>query len=157
LSNSIESLLSNDELRKIGERASANYRGQLSKDEIRTCIDKAIWSASHSFDEKKGVKFTSFLYHVVVNECNNTVRFNSSNFYSIERGVDGYSISGKFDGFEKVDIMDEIANCGDPQLVYDRFYLNKSYRELASDRNVSGELIRIRLEKCLKKIKNSFA
>jgi len=157
LSKTLENLLSNTELRKIGEKASFSFRRTLSKDEISNCIDKAIWNASENFREDKGAKFTSYLYKGVVNECLSTLRFNKSDFHSLDSSKNAYNISGKFSGFERIELMEEIENCGDPELVYDRFYLNKTYQELADERNVSGELIRLRLEKCLKNIKKSIS
>jgi len=52
-------------------------------------------------------------------------------------------------------MMDEISQCEEPMLIYDRFYRNMTILELAKQYNVCGETIRIRLEKNLKKIKKS--
>lgn len=156
LNRSIENLLRDENVLKAANSASYSYRSSLSPSEIENCIKRAIWKASENFNENGGSKFTSYLHTGVSHECANAVRFNKSPFRSLDKSKNAYNISGRYNDFERVDMMDEISNCGDPKLVYDRFYLNKSYRELAEERNVSGELIRIRLEKCLKKIKNSF-
>ena len=153
----LEKMLSDNELRRIGEKASYSFRGPLSQDEIANCIDKAIWNASENYKDGQGTKFTSYLYKGVVNECLSTLRFNRTDFQSLDKSKNAYNISGKFNGFERIELMEEIKNCGDPKLVYDRFYLNKTYQELADERNVSGELIRLRLEKCLKNIKSSIS
>ena len=157
MNKDIETLLRDENVIKAAESASYSYRSTLSPSEIDNCIKRAVWKASKNFVEGGGSKFTSYLHTGVSHECANAVRFNKLPFHSLDKSKNSYNISGRYNEFERVDMMDEIANCGDPQLVYDRFYLNKSYRELASERNVSGELIRIRLEKCLKKIKSSFA
>ena len=55
-----------------------------------------------------------------------------------------------------MEILDLINNCDDPDLIYDRFYKNMTITELAQERGVCGETIRIKIKKTLKRLKSNF-
>lgn len=155
MSKTIEKMIKDVNYVKVAESAAFKYRKSLSPDEIQNCIYNAMWKASKSYKDNQGKKLTSFLHDAVSWECLNSIRFNTNKTISLDSSQSATSIRGKFNDFEEIDMLDEIRNCGDADLVYGRFYLGKSLRELADERGVCGQMIRSRLEKCLKNIKLS--
>jgi predicted DNA-binding protein YlxM (UPF0122 family) len=53
--------------------------------------------------------------------------------------------------------MDNIAACDEPQLIIDHYFNNKSIKEIAQESGVSGETIRLKIKKNLKKLHNLMA
>jgi len=51
-------------------------------------------------------------------------------------------------------MLDEIKNCKDPDIMYDRFYNNKTLREIAKGKSLTKEAVRLRIQKNLKIIKS---
>lgn len=147
----IDDVLKNEEIMKIARKAANKFYNYLSLDEINTCILNAIWKALNKFDTKYGSKFTTYLYNGVIMECMTQKKFNCQKPIKskIKNNTKTYS------DIEKIDMMDEIIKCGDPELIYDYFYNGKSIKEIAVDRGVSGETIRIKIKKCISKIKKT--
>jgi hypothetical protein len=56
----------------------------------------------------------------------------------------------------RIEMLDLISGCEDPELIYDRFYKNMTIKELAKSRGVCGETIRIKIKKNLKRLKCNF-
>jgi len=154
---SIEELLKDEDIIKVSESAAMSFRQDLTEDEIQNCIKNAVWKASKNFDKDKETKFTSYLHRGVVFECLGQKRNNVSKHYSLNRfeNSENYHYCAKFDDFEKIDMMDEIRLCDEPELIIDRFYGNMTISELAKQHGVCCETIRTRIEKNLKKIKKS--
>ena len=58
------------------------------------------------------------------------------------------------DGYTNdIDMMDEIKNCNDPDIMYGRFYENKTLSEIAKENSITKEAVRLRI-KNLKIIKS---
>ena len=55
---------------------------------------------------------------------------------------------------DTVDMLDEIKNCKDPDIMYDRFYKNKTLREIAKGKSLTKEAVRLRIQKNLRIIKS---
>jgi DNA-directed RNA polymerase specialized sigma24 family protein len=153
----IEDLLRDSDVIKIAESAASSFRHALSEDEIKNCIYNAVWKASRNYSDEGNAKFTSYLYKGVIFECLGQKRFNQDRGFSLSRYDNSKNkcLSYKCKDFSHIDMMDEISQCDDPMLIYDRFYSNMTIGELAKQHGVCGETIRIRIEKNLKKIKNS--
>lgn len=152
----IEDLLKDNDIKRVSQSAASSFRNVLSEDEIESCITNAIWKASKKYEPQHNTKFTSYVHRGVKLACLGLVRLNKDCKVSLDNFDAKNNISGKFNGFNEIDMMDIISSCDDPELIYDRFYKNMTISELAIARGVCGETIRIRLEKNLKKIKNLF-
>lgn len=155
--NNFNELLNDENIKKISNNAANSFRGSLSKSEIETCIINAIWKARTKFDKDKNCKFTTFLHKGVIYECLSQKKMNQSNSYSIDTYNNSHRLVDNYNEFNRIEMRDEIEKCDDPQLIYDRFYMNKTVSEIAKDRGVCGETIRINLKKNLKKIRLSLA
>lgn len=151
----IEELLADLDIIKVSENAASTFRKDLTEDEIQNCIYNAVWQASKKYDPKMETKLTSYIHNGVVFQCLSQKKMNTlSNTISLDKKPSGYH--NRVDpNFERIDMMDEIAQCEEPMLIYDRFYGNMTINELAERHGVCGETVRIRLRKNLKMIKKS--
>lgn len=147
----VEDAINNEDIMKIARKAANTFYHYLSQDEIDSCILYAIWKAINSYDTSHGSKFTTYLYNGVIMECLTQKKFNvKKNNKKINKSTKNYYFESN-----KIDMMDEIIKCEDPDLIYDYFYKNKSIKEIAFERGVSGETIRLKIKKCLRKIKKT--
>ena len=152
MNKKIEKYLSDSNVMRVAYSAASSFSTTLSKDEIQSCILNAIWKASNKYNKRNKTKFTSYLHNGVVYECLSQRKFNRS-----KKGVTlDETIADKYNPVAEIDMIDTIeAECDDPKLVIDRFYKNMTINELAEDRGVCGETIRIRLKKNLEKLRFS--
>lgn len=152
MNKKIEKYLSDSNVMRVAYSAASSFSTTLSKDEIQSCILNAIWKASNKYNKRNKTKFTSYLHNGVVYECLSQRKFNRS-----KKGVTlDETIPDKYNPVAEIDMIDTIeAECDDPKLVIDRFYKNMTINELAEDRGVCGETIRIRLKKNLEKLRFS--
>ena len=150
MNNNIEDYLSNDDIVKVANKAASSFSGTLSRDEIQSCILSALWKAKKRYKQGSKCKLTSFIHRGVVFECLTQRKFNLAKTCQLT-----ISVPEKRNDTERVDMLDQIQQCDDPELVYDRFYKSMTINEIAKDRGVCGETIRIRLKKNLKKLRQS--
>ena len=155
----LKKVLEDKETMNIANYAASGYSSSLTKDEIENCIYNAVWNALDKFDESKGAKFSTFLHRGVRLQCQKRLNFNKRyktiNYYEdsvcskINRNINQeiYSQDLKFE------IKDEIENCEDPDILYDRYYNNMTLTEIANKKNTSYETIRNKIKKNLKIIK----
>lgn len=144
--------MNNQDVMLVAYKAAASFTGVLSKEEIKGCVMKALWRAVNSYDKEENTKFTSYLHNGVVYECLSQKRSNRRRNGPMYTG----DIKDKTNPFERVDMLDLIyAKCDDPSLIIDRYYKNMTINEIAKNRNVSGETIRMRLKKNIEKMKRA--
>tara|TARA_Y100001938_G_C8061072_1_gene417284 strand:- start:658 stop:1191 length:534 start_codon:yes stop_codon:yes gene_type:complete len=143
-----------DDVVKILQKACGTFRGSLSQEEISTCCLNALWKAVDRYCIDTKCKFTTYLYKGVVMECLTQKKFNKEKISF--GGRIHANIKDPKANYESIDMMDEIQfACEDPSLITDRFYKNMSIKEMAENRGVCGETIRIRINKNLKNLKHS--
>ncbi len=153
MNNKVDKYLNDQDVIGVANAAAKSFFGVLSKDEIQNCILNAIWKASSKFDKRHNVKFTSYIHNGVVLECLNQRKFNRNKQSKKLTSINIPDPSNYFDGFEMRDLIDSV--CEDPSIIYDRYYKNMTVSEIAKERNVCGETIRIRLRKNLEKMRLS--
>jgi hypothetical protein len=146
----IEDILNNQDYMNISRKASGSFRGSLSSDEILYCTTNAAWNAVKSYDPKKS-KLVTFFYRGVRIECLKKIKENKekNKFNVLEKDVPEHKSA-----IDTVDMLDEIKNCKDPDIMYDRFYNNKTLREIAKGKSLTKEAVRLRIQKNLKIIKS---
>lgn len=145
-----EDLIKDENVIKVAKNASTKFSYTLSKDEIETCILNAIWKASKKYDENFGVKFTTYLHRGVVMECLSQAKFNQNKILMKLHS----NIICKNNKPNKVELMDQLEKCGNPQLLIDYYIGNKTIKELALEHKVCGETIRLKIKKSINKIKD---
>jgi DNA-directed RNA polymerase specialized sigma subunit len=136
---------------KIAHKAASSFRNVLSQDEIRSCILKALFRAVGKYDKTNNVKFTSYLHNGVRFECLGQAKVNKSDKKQLNSSIPDHR--NPLAEFEMRDVIESV--CDDPQLIFDRFYNNMTITEIAKDRKVCGETIRIRIGKNLEKMRLS--
>lgn len=148
--------IDSDDVFKILQKACSSFRYSLSQDELSTCCINALWKAIDRYSVESTCKFTTYLYKGVVMECLSQKKFNKE---KLSFGGKVHSnIQDPKQHYEQIDMLDEINfACEDPSLILDRFYKNMSIKEIAENRGVCGETIRIRINKNLKKLQNSLS
>ena len=154
MNKKIEKYLNDSNVMNIAYSAASSFSTILSKDEIQSCILNALWRAADRYNKRNGTKFTSYLYTGVMYECLSQRKFNRSK----KSSVLNENIEDKHNPFAQIDMVDAIeTKCEDPSLVFDRFYNNMTIGELAKNRSVCGETIRIRLQKNLENLRFSLS
>ena len=150
--NKVEEYIKDRDILGVAHSATLSFVNCLSKEEIQNCIVNAIWKASKKYDKRHNTKFTSYLYNGVVMECLNQRKFNKN---KSQKSVHLHlAIPDKTDYFSRFEMQDLVETCcDDPFLIYDRFYNGMSIAEIAKDRGLCGETIRIRIKKNLEKLK----
>lgn len=148
----VEDILNNEDLIKIGNKAAQSFTETLSKDEIQNCIAGAAWVAANNFKEDKKTKFSTYFYKGVYYQCLKHIKQLKANQPLTNRNLSNLS---KFNSdVEKIDLMDEINVCSNPDIIIDKFYYNMTLEDMAKKRGVSKETIRFRLKKDIKFLKN---
>lgn len=160
LETQLKKVLEDKETMNIANCAASGYSLALSKDEIENCIYNAVWNALDKFDESKGAKFTTFLHRGVRLQCQKRLNFNkrykTTNYYE-DSVCSKFNPNVKNQAYSqdlKYELKDEIENCEDPDILYDRYYKNMTLTEIAKKKNTSYETIRNKIKKNLKIIKN---
>ena len=54
----------------------------------------------------------------------------------------------------EIEMLEEINTCEDPSLIFERFYDNRTLKDMAEKRGISKEAIRFKLKKNLNFLKN---
>ena len=141
--------IENQDVLGIASSAASPFISVLSKDEINTCILNAVWKALKKYDSRVGCKFTTYLYKGVALECLNQQKNNSSKTsYILHK-----NLPDPIDHTLRIDMLDLIKHCDEPEWIYDRYYKNMTIKELAQQRGICGEAIRMKIKKTLKKLK----
>jgi|TARA_Y100000592_G_scaffold51255_1_gene80990 DNA-directed RNA polymerase specialized sigma subunit len=155
----LKKVLEDKETMNIANYAASGYSSSLTKDEIENCIYNAVWNALDKFDESKGAKFSTFLHRGVRLQCQKRLNFNkrykTTNYYedSVSHKFSSNLKNQIYSQDLKFEIKDEIENCEDPDILYDRYYNNMTLTEIANKKNTSYETIRNKIKKNLKIIK----
>lgn len=149
-----EELIKNEEVQKLGNHAVKSFRKYLSKEEIDSCIMIALWRACKDFDANKG-KFSTYFYRGILLECLTLWKFNEDKKRRNTVVHEHHPcLHGEYDeNIANLDASDFINNFEYPEIMIDRFWLNKTLSEIAKDHNVSIETVRIRIKKNLENMK----
>ena len=156
----LKKVLEDKETMNIANCAASGYSIALTKDEIENCIYNAVWNALDKFDESKGAKFSTFLHRGVRLQCQKRLNFNkrykTTNYYedSVSSKFNTNIKNQAYSQDLKFELKDEIENCEDPDILYDRYYKNMTLTEIAKKKNTSYETIRNKIKKNLQIIKN---
>lgn len=156
----IEDILNNSDCVSVAKKASIPFSGVLSQDEINCCIANAAWNSVKLFNPEKNTKLTTFLYKGVIIECTKQIKMNTGKNKNVKTNYNTswnrrflYEEDKNCD-VSNIDMIDEIKNCKDPDIMYGRFYENKTLSEIAKEKSITKEAVRLRIKKNLKIIKS---
>ena len=143
-----EGLLLQEDVVKITNKAGVNFKNTLTQDEIDNCIYTAIWRALSKYDtNQKSCKFSTYLYSGVEMECKSMIRFNRKSIFDRNKGILKNNKSCDRNHEQDIDMRDEINNCPDSSIIYDRFYKNMTIKEIAQNNKISTETVRKKINK----------
>lgn len=140
-----EDILNDIDYITMARKASVSFSERLSESEINNCIYNAAWNCEKCFKEEKGVKRSTYFYRGVIFECLKRIKFNFAKS-GVEKSVEPTYESN---AFSHIDALDEIQNCPDTDILYDKFFLSKTLAEIAEERNTSKQAVQQRIDKNL--------
>lgn len=135
---------------KIMQKASSKYRGSLDIDEIKSCQMIGLWKAMEKFDENHGIKFTTFLYNVVRNECRKRLRQESAESFGPDYHPKKYTDSSIF--AEAVDLLNYPLN----RIIELRYIDSMTLKEIGKELGMTKNNIRRNIQKALKQIRKEW-
>jgi DNA-directed RNA polymerase specialized sigma subunit len=140
----LEEILKDEDLIKIANKAAQSFSEALSKDEIENCIISAAWVATNNFNKEKNTKFSTYLYKGVYYECLKQLKQNRKSALTNRNLMNYTNVNSEV---SRIDLIDEIRACSNPDIILDKFYGNMTLDEIATKKGVSKETIRFRLKK----------
>ena len=161
INEQIIALSNNIEIIKLSNKASKSFRryNYLTDEEIHTCVLHAIWKAIKNYEPDKGAKFTSYLYSGIVIECIEQLKFNNIQKNCKQIDTDQYfeynTDIPKIDAIDAINYLIEEGE--DKELLIDKFCNNLTLRELSKKNNITGEGVRFKIQKSMKKIRYKLA
>jgi DNA-directed RNA polymerase specialized sigma subunit len=140
---------------KIMNTVTSRFYNQIPRDILKQCKMLGLWKAmkAHDFSQKR--KFTTSLYKYVLWECQKEIR-SKMVIKTKKDKLDQYVYMNSFDSTSpkiSLGIIKQLPE-NEMSLVYDRFYLGLTYKEMGQQRNLSKQTTERRLKKVLKDIKN---
>jgi len=159
-----DELINNNEVQNIGYKAALKFKKQLNKEEIDSCFMIALWKACETYnpdyDKEKIASFYTYFYKGVLFECMKLLKVNNSYIENIKK-VKSSNNSNKIKDiynqrdFADFEIFDLFPNKNDHDLIFKRFWENKTLKEISKEYNVSAQSIKKRLTKILNTVKKS--
>lgn len=162
MSYNFDDLINNKEIQKIGYKAAGKFKKQLSKEEIDECFMIALWKAckkyNPDYDPEKIASFHTFFYKGVLFECMKLCKLNSGYNNNINKIKTGKNISKIKNFYYDINFSDFEAkdfglNESESNMLVQRFWENKTLKEISEQHNVSPQAIKKRIGKILNKIK----
>lgn len=145
----MEEAWNNRDNRLILHRASAGFAKSISPDDIESLQMEALWKALRKFNPNAGMKFTSFLYLTLrflllnnLRKRKNKLKFTSLHYEDGFHDVEDKSINDILFGMSQ----------DDQEILYDRFYLSKSYKDISKENNISEGQVKKRIKKALRNV-----
>lgn len=152
--------IENDYIR-LGNKAAIKYNKYLNKEEIKRCIAIAAWKTNETFDPEKfpNTRKTTYFVTVVNNELRSLRNSFLRELHKKRRMKDEFRFFHKRTNtdYVSVELMDMINFCDDPKLIYDKFVLGKTTRELSKELGIAESIIRSKIGKNLDKLKIELA
>ncbi len=137
---------------KMMQAATKKYRGILDREDLKSCKMIGLWKALGEFDENLGVKFTSFLYNVVRNECRKRLRQNAYQHKQV-----GLLPSG-FQREERIQIEDFIEGLEHPldQIIRLRYVQDMTLQEIGTAVGMSKNCVKRKIQAAIKQMKREW-
>lgn len=132
---------------KIMDRASLKFKGLIQEDELESCKMFALWNSMKLFDVNGGMKFTSFLYNSVVQECRHCLVSYNKYHQSIE-SLTNRKHDKQYNFEELRDAVDALPS-DLSVLIEQKFLMNMTLHEIAINHGCCHETIRRKIRKAL--------
>lgn len=137
---------------KMMHEACKKYKGILERDDINSCQMIGLWKALGEFNEKHGVKFTSYLYNVVRNECRKRLRQNSNNAKLVGFAAKKDYHINSYDLEDMIDVLEYPLN----KIVRLRYISKMTLKEIGVELGMNKNSVKRKIQKALEKIKTEW-
>lgn len=137
---------------KMMHEACKKYRGILERDDINSCQMIGLWKALGEFNEKHGVKFTSYLYNVVRNECRKRLRQNNNNTKLVGFIAKRDYHINSHDLEDMIDVLEYPLN----KIVRLRYISKMTLKEIGVELGMNKNSVKRKIQKALEKIKTEW-
>jgi hypothetical protein len=152
IDSKLEIAMQDENILKIMNKSARRFRNQLDSDTIKTCQLNALWKTFLNHDEKKGAKFTTYLYRGVFIECMKEIKFSNKNKC---HGKLHSNVPSNENPFFMIDLMDEFPNEDDQQLINHKMS-NMTISEIAENVGKNRESVRRKIHKLADGIRHKF-
>lgn len=150
-----EEAMSNMDNVRIMNSVARRFCNQISSEVLKQCKLLGLWKAlkSHDFSQKR--KFTTSLYKFVLWECQKEIRSKTQ----LKNKRDKFKIfAEQYESNQNIfvfdiDIVKKLPKY-ESELLYDRYVLELTYKEMGKLRGVSKQAIERHIKKTLKDIRN---
>lgn len=150
-SKEIEENLIDKDCIKIMAKAAMRYASVLSADEIDSCKKVAMWKALRGYDSSRAVKFHTYLYRGVMNECRSQIRF----FYANKAKNELHeNIRSNNNVSNYIEILEEVAATPGGDMLIHKYIDGFSTKEIAQMYSLHPETVLKRQRKAIKYIKS---
>lgn len=148
---SVNKIMNDEDLMLIARKAASPYVGVISEEDINSCILEAAWSLDKDYKKNLKTKRETYFYNGVKIHIKCFLRK-----YIAKNQINTYpnNLKSKYNGIERVDMLDEISKCQDPEMLYDRFYKSLTLKEIGKKYGLTTQGSQIRINKNLKIIKS---
>jgi RNA polymerase sigma factor (sigma-70 family) len=124
------------------------YSRILDRDVLLACADIALWRCLKNYDYKRKIKFTTYLYRLVVCECLSEIKRTRVQCESIENEVED-----KNNYFNSVIIDDYLNSLTDREkrIIKMRYFDNHTLEKISQEENLTKEGVRYVIKRCFEK------
>ena len=131
------------------------FSSSVNESPLAEITIKANLDIIESIIEDKNTKFTTYLYKGVIYECIKQKKSNSRKSKVLHFDINNaLSVPSGSNFTSEIEMLEEINTCEDPSLIFERFYDNRTLKDMAEKRGISKEAIRFKLKKNLNFLKN---
>ena len=139
--------------KNIIKAETKKYSGQLSQDAQKRCGMHALWRCIQNHDDSYGRKFTTSLFIHVDWECKREINSLNKKPISLLGECDDDVVSPEPSGQ-----MSEMLEClpeKQKEIIYQRFYENRTLEEIGKKQGYSKEAARQNINKILSKLRET--
>lgn len=144
--------LANEDNAKMMTSASKKYRGLLEAEDIKSCRMIGLWKALGEFDKNLGVKFTSFLYNVVRNECRKRLRQNAYQQKQQELLPSGFQQQNSAQIEDFIECLEHPLD----KIVHLRYVQDMTLQEIGAEIGMSKNCVKRKLQAAIKQMKREW-
>ncbi len=148
-----ENAYKNTDNRNIIKAVTSKYSKRLSEDVQKTCGMHGLWRCMQNHDEKYGRKFTTSLFIHVDWECKREIGQMYRKPLSLLGDDDG-DIPGPLTSEETNDLLETLPD-RQKEIMYQRFYENRTLEEIGKLQGYSKEAARQNINKIISKLRET--
>lgn len=156
----------------ILKKATKSFMGIIPEDELDDIKYMTLLTSMQKYNATKGNKFSTYLYQNLLFRCKDWLWLNSKYSYNqhvvnrrklkekylktLKKKANSNAFIENLDNKISVEQMLEILSDKERKMIKDKYFLSKSFAEIAREENVTSFAISLRISKILEKLKLRF-